>query len=114
MCHLQRIPFAPNLVLQQVAPPYGLNSLQLAAETLGLKAGVKTAAVGDFAGLPLPCLAVLKPASVAHPIEAANQAIAASVPSEAEGEPEVPPPHRLVLVLKADDARVLLFDEKSK
>jgi hypothetical protein len=78
MCHLQRIPFAPNLVLQQVAPPYGLNSLQLAAETLGLKAGVKHAAVAELAHLPLPCLAVLKPASVPHPIEAANQTIAPS------------------------------------
>src|SRR4051794_25300577 len=103
MCHLQRIPFAPNLVLQQVAPPYGLSSLQLAAETLGLKAGVKAAAVGDFAGLPLPCLAVLKPASIPHPIRAANQTIVASSTSGEDGV-EAPQPHRLVLVLKADDA----------
>lgn len=115
MCHLQRIPFAPNLILQQVAPPYGLNSLQLAAETLGLKAGVKDAAVSDFAGLPLPFLAVLKPTAVPHPVEAANQTIPAStLPEDGEGEPKAPPPHRLALVLKADDARVLLFDEKSK
>ena len=52
MCHLQRIPFAPNLVLQQVAPPYGLNALQLAAETLGLKAGVKQATATEPAKLP--------------------------------------------------------------
>ena len=66
MCHLQRIPFAPNLVLQQVAPPYDLNSLQQAAETLGLKAGVKHAPSSDLANLPLPCLAVLKPGAVLH------------------------------------------------
>jgi hypothetical protein len=53
MCHLQRIPFAPNLVLQQVAPPYGLNALQLAAETLGLKAGVKQATATELAKLPI-------------------------------------------------------------
>src|ERR1700712_3762972 len=106
MCHLQRIPFAPNLVLQQVAPPYGLNSWQLATETLGLKAGVKDAAVADLANLPLPCLAVLKPASVPHPIEAANQTIAASA-GQADVVAEAPQPHRLVLAVKADYARVL-------
>src|SRR5207244_3158533 len=107
MCHLQRIPFAPNLVLQQVAPPYGLNSLQQAAETLGLKAGVRKAAVTDLAELPLPCLAVLKPAPVPHVDPAANESIAPST-----GEAEIPPPHRLALVLRANNARVLIFDEK--
>lgn len=106
MCHLQRIPFAPNLVLQQVAPPYTLNSLQHAAETLGLKAGVKLASVSDLASLPLPCLAVLKPASAPHAESAANDA-----GGEAQSETL---PHRLVLVLKANNAKVLLFDEKSK
>ena len=105
MCHLQRIPFAPNLVLQQVAPPYSLTSLQLAAETLGLKAGVKEASVTELANLPLPCLAVLKPASVARAEPAANDPV----------NPEPPvAPHRLALILKANNARVLLFDEKSK
>lgn len=104
MCHIQRIPFAPNLVLQQVAPPYDLNSLQLAAETLGLKAGVRHAAVRDFASLPLPCLAVLKPAAAAHDEPAAND------PTMADGAA----PHRLALVLRASDSKVLLFDDKNK
>ena len=51
MCHLQRIPFAPDLVLQQVAPPYDLISLQHAAETLGLPPEQITARLGD-SGLP--------------------------------------------------------------
>ena len=106
MCHLQRIPFAPNLVLQQVAPPYSMNSLQLAAETLGLKAGVRRVSVSDLANLPLPCLAVLKPASVPHTEPAANDA--------ATGGEAPAPPHRLVLVLKANNTKLLLFDEKSK
>jgi subfamily B ATP-binding cassette protein HlyB/CyaB len=116
MCHLQRIPFAPNLVLQQVAPPYSLNSLQLAAETLGLKAGIKLASVADLAKLPLPCLAVLKPASTPHPVRAANESIMPSRSTgEGGGEGVSPPsPYRLALVLKANDARVLLFDETSK
>jgi subfamily B ATP-binding cassette protein HlyB/CyaB len=107
MCHLQRVPFAPNLVLQQVAPPYSLNSLQQAAEALGLKAGIKQASVADLANLPLPCLAVLKPASAPHPDSAAND------PGDA-ARSEAPRPYRLALVLKANDVRVLLFDEKSK
>ena len=116
MRHLQRIPFAPHLVLQQVAPPYDLNSLQQAAATLGLKAGVKQVTVADLANLPLPCLAVLKPAP--HPVPAASELIAPS-PSTGKDEGEdksesaPPPPYRLALVLKANEARVLLFDEKS-
>ena len=120
MCHLQRIPFAPNLVLQQVAPPYGLNALQLAAETLGLKAGVKQATATELAKLPLPCLAVLKPASAQHPVAVANESITPP-PLTGEGGCEgagegqdVSPPYRLALVLKANDARVLLFDETSR
>jgi len=120
MCHLQRIPFAPNLVLQQVAPPYGLNALQLAAETLGLKAGVKQATATELAKLPLPCLAVLKPTSAQHPVAAANESITPS-PLTGEGggedageDQDVSPPYRLALVLKANDARVLLFDETSR
>src|SRR3954468_23168607 len=57
--------------------------------------------------LPLPCLAVLKPASVPHDEAAANEATA-------DGKEPEALPHRLALVLKANDARVLLFDEKSK
>ncbi len=116
MCHLQRIPFAPNLVLQQVAPPYNLESLQRAAETLGLKAGVRNAAATDLASLPLPCLAVLKPASAPHPETAANDSIH-SAPSPGAGGGEgasSSPPHRLALILRVHDARVLLFDETSK
>jgi subfamily B ATP-binding cassette protein HlyB/CyaB len=116
MCHLQRIPFAPNLVLQQNSPPYNLASLQHAAKSLGLKAGVKQATVSELAKLPLPCLAVLKPASAPHPVPAANDAVTPS-PSQGEGGGEgstSPHPHRLVLILKATDSTVLLFDDKSR
>ena len=116
MCHLQRIPFAPNLVLQQVAPPYGMHSLQQAAESLGLKAGIKHASAAELANLPLPCLAVLKPAAAPHPESAANDPITHSLSqTESGGDGTAPPQtHRLVLVLQADAARVLLFDETSK
>lgn len=116
MCHLQRIPFAANLVLQQVPPPYDLTSLQLAAESLGLKAGVKQAGIAELRGLPLPCLAILKP-DVAQGDVAANDAVTPLMgEGRGEGAPSPKPVehHRLALVLKADDTRILLFDEKSK
>ena len=103
MCTLQRIPFAPNLVLQQVPPPYNLSSLQQAAEALGLKTGIRQASAQELAGLPLPCLAVLKP----RPAE--PQADSFSAPGADPVQL-----YRLVLVLKADGNQVLLFDEKSK
>lgn len=109
ICTLQRIPFAPNLVLQQVPPPYNLNSLLQAAEALGLKAGVRHASVRELTGLPLPCLAVLKPA----PAEPQDPSSAA--PGDAGGAtPDPVQLYRLALVLKADDKQVVLFDEKSK
>ena len=116
MCHLKRIPFAPNLVLQQVAPPYSLHSLQQAAESLGLKAGIKHATIAELANLPLPCLAVLKPAAAPHPESAADDPITHSLSqTESRGDgTAAAQTHRLVLVLKADAARVLLFDETSK
>jgi len=159
MCHLQRVPFAANLVLQQVAPPYNLESMQLAAQSLGLKAGIRQAGIAELRGLPLPCIAVLKPtSSTENPDQAlpstdpaANDSASPS-PLEREGTrdtafaersgagasaearspqaagfasnefarrgegEEVPSAkhHRLALILKADDTRVLLFDETSK
>ncbi|NBR29662.1 MAG: hypothetical protein EBT83_14820, partial [Betaproteobacteria bacterium] len=126
MCHLQRIPFAANLVLQQVAPPYTLESVQLAAKSLALKAGIRQAGIAELRALPLPCIAVLNPTSSTANHEqsslstdsAANDGGSPSpLEGEGRGEGEASPStphHRLALILKADDARVLLFDEDSK
>ena len=75
MCHLQRIPFAAPLVLQQIPPPYDFAAMQLAAQSLGLKAGIRQAGITELRGLPLPCIAVLK-----------------SSPSTANADPSVPGP----------------------
>jgi hypothetical protein len=131
MCHLQRVPFAANLVLQQVPPPYNLESIQRAAQSLGLKAGVRQAGVTELRGLPLPCLAVLKPGASDSATPYSIKAGSASSQSEpaandagsppplmgegrGEGEEAPPKHHRLALILKADATRVLLFDEKNK
>lgn len=125
MCHLQRLPFAAQLVLQQVPPPYDVASLQSAAHALGLKAGVREARAAELSGLPLPCLAVLKPpgGGLAHAAgEAASRAPAgaraarapgldAGTAPAAEPDAEDSPTHGLALVLRADGARVLLFEE---
>ena len=121
MCHLQRIPFAPNLVLQQVPPPYRLESMQLAAQSLGIKAGIRHVGITELHGVPLPRIAVLNPSVkktelTARTDAAANDAESPSPPEgEGRGEGEALPVHnRLALILKADDTRVLLFDENSK
>ena len=91
MCQLHRIPFAPNLVLQQVPPPYSLAALQRATESLGLKAGVRVLKASELNRQPLPCLVVLN-----------------SAPGDAEKQESL---YRLGLVLRCDHSRLLLFSQ---
>ncbi|MGH8662431.1 MAG: ABC transporter transmembrane domain-containing protein, partial [Burkholderiales bacterium] len=67
ICQFHRIPFAPDLILQQFPPPYSLNSLQRAANALGLKSGLRDAVVTELGALPVPFVALLKPAAMSHP-----------------------------------------------
>ena len=116
MCHLHRIPFDPNLVLQQVPPPYTIISLQQAAEFFGLKAGLRNVPASEFAKLPLPGLAVLKPApasSDASRSDIRSPALGAGTGTgDATGRTH--DFHRLALIIKAEGARVLLFYQKSQ
>jgi len=89
MCQLHRIPFAPNLVLQQTPPPYSLAALRRATESLGLKAGVRDLKASELTRQPLPCLVVLN-----------------SGPGDAEKPESL---YRLGLVLRCDSSRLLLF-----
>ena len=127
MCQLHRIPFAPGLVLQQLPPPYTVFSLQQAAESLGLKSGLRVVTASGLAKLPLPSLAVLKPAanpdasSVSSATPSPSGGRAAQHARGITGEEEVPGTsnttksfHRLALILKADGERVLLFDQHSQ
>lgn len=94
ICQVHRRPFAPDLILQQFAPPYGAASLQQAAAALKLKSGLRSARPADFRSLPAPFLAVLKPAV----------GLAGVSQSRA-------PPSGLVMVLESDAANVLYLTE---
>lgn len=94
ICQVHRRPFAPDLILQQFAPPYGAASLQEAAAALKLKSGLRSARPADFHSLPLPFLAILKPSIVL-----AGDAQSRHAPS------------RLVVVLECDAASVLYLTE---
>jgi len=93
ICQLHRIPFAPNLVLQQFSPPYDLPTLQQAATALGLKSGLRDVAVAELNDLPTPFVAVLKPVT---PAGAENQ--------DAQ-------PNRLAIVVKCDANFVSYFEQ---
>jgi subfamily B ATP-binding cassette protein HlyB/CyaB len=104
ICQLHRIPFAPNIVLQQIPPPYSLLSFQQAAKAIGLKSAFRHAAVSDLPGLALPCLAVLKPSTSPEPQHTQSK-------PGADEEPSAPPPHRLAILLRCDPQRILYVVE---
>jgi subfamily B ATP-binding cassette protein HlyB/CyaB len=97
ICQLHRRPFAPDLVLQQFAPPYGAASLEQAAVALHLKAGLRHVAAGKLHAMPAPFLAILKP----QPAD-----------GDAGGDGAVLQ-SRLALVLECDTANVLYLTEGS-
>lgn len=105
MAQLQRIPFAPALILQKFPPPHHLPALQQAAEALGLKVGYRKTAVADLQHTALPCLAVIAPTSSAESVGQAG------VGGNAEKKSET---YRLALVLRADNDRILLLDENQQ
>ncbi|HEX9178824.1 MAG TPA: ABC transporter transmembrane domain-containing protein, partial [Burkholderiales bacterium] len=86
LCQLHRIPFDPALVIGQFPPPYSLETLLHAAQALKFKAALKSVPIRAIPRLPLPMLALLKPA--------AEDAFAPA----------------LALVLRANEERLLLFD----
>ena len=105
ICQLHRIPFAPQVILQQIPPPYTLLSFQYAAQAIGLKSAARNAPVSQLPSLPLPCLAILKPkAAGATPVKA----------REPEPEGETPEPaelYRLGIVLRCDSERIVYVVE---
>ncbi len=58
MCRIHRKPFSAALALQQVAPPYGIGSIQQAASSLGLRCELRAVAAAELQQQALPCLAL--------------------------------------------------------
>ena len=85
ICQLQRIPFAPELVLRQIPPPYNLLSLQRAAQGLGINSSFRAVCVADLGKLVLPCLAVLKPVTN-NPPSPSKPAVSNAEGGEGEGK----------------------------
>ena len=122
MCQVHRVPFVPDLVLQQIPPPYSLSVLQHAAQALGLKSGVRSVAAKEVAQQPLPCLVALKPrvgslggssppqGAQGQPVANRNITAKPLIAGSAANEPLC----RLGLVLRCDATRVLLFEEGAK
>jgi subfamily B ATP-binding cassette protein HlyB/CyaB len=97
ICQIHRRPFAPDLILQQFAPPYGAASLQEAAQALKLKSGLRAVQSAELHALPAPFLAILKPA------------LAPAI----EPQSHHSPPSRLAVVLQCDALNVLYLTESS-
>jgi ATP-binding cassette, subfamily B, bacterial HlyB/CyaB len=89
LCQLRRMPFDAALVRQQCPPPYDKTAFLAAAKALGFDAAEHGASGAEVAGLPLPCVAFLKPADMA-----------------AEGAPALRP----VLLLQVDDGQIVFFE----
>ena len=64
LCSVFRIPFDAALLAQACPPPTTLATLHEAARALGLKTGGCRIAGADWQRLPLPAIALLKPAVV--------------------------------------------------
>jgi subfamily B ATP-binding cassette protein HlyB/CyaB len=97
ICQLHRRPFAPNLLLQQFAPPYGAASLEQAATALHLKAGLRAVAPAQLHAMPVPFIAILEPSLA----QAHQQRTGAASES------------RLAVVLECDASNVLYLSESS-
>ena len=126
LCQVHKIPFAPNLVLSQLPPPYSLLSLQQAAHSLGMKSDMREAAPREFSKLPLPWLAVLNPVDAGSANQASSSSaispdgassiappsaeLASELPSETAST-EAPRQHGLALVFRVDDERVAFFEQ---
>ena len=104
LCQISRIPFDPELLLQQFPPPYNLTALLHAAKGLGVKTGCRMVTGGQIHRLTLPCLALLQPALATTP----------ESPLAIGLQPDATVPCNPVLVIKADGERVLFFEAGSQ
>jgi hypothetical protein len=105
LAQFHRIPFDEKLVLGQLAPPYGYESMVQAAELLGLKAGWREKPASALKELAAPFVAVLS-SVVCEPQNGSGAAreISASLDYGAPGR-------RLAFVLRVEEDRVAFFEQ---
>lgn len=101
LCSLHRIPFEADLLFQSFPPPYGLTSLQQAAQDLGFKVTLQDASLSVIHPAALPALVILNPAESDKPNDEIN--------AEAESQSASVAIFEVAFVLKADKDRVLLL-----
>jgi len=100
ICRLHRIPFAPKILLQQFPPPYSVDSFRRAAQAVGLSSALRAAAPEQLAQVPLPCLAVLRPAT---------QEMEPGAPPDARGAATAA--HRVALLLRCEGEQLYCLAE---
>lgn len=87
-CQLQRIPFDPQLVLQQFPPPHTLETMREALSSLGFRSGMRTADIDVLFEIAGPSFLTIKTAEDA--------------------------PLSLVLLLRCDGERILYIEPGSQ
>lgn len=103
-CALNRIPFAPDLVLKEFAPPYTAQSLVQAVRALGFKIRETACQAAALPKLKLPCLALMRGEA---------ETVRAAANDEAVGVETTAPAQRLAIVFEASAERVVYFEGNS-
>ena len=101
-----RIPFDEKLVTGQLSPPYDLESVARAGESLGLRAGWKALPVSRLKKLTAPFVVMLAPV-LSEPYQYGSGVDRARLASL---DPEAPVP-RLAFVLRIEEGRVAFFEQ---
>ncbi|HEV8645671.1 MAG TPA: hypothetical protein VGR01_08885 [Burkholderiales bacterium] len=100
-----RIPFDEKLVTGQIPPPYGANSIVLAADLLGLRAAWVKRPGSALRKLVAPFLVLLAP-----PLREPHNGLVAGRESLASLDSAAPNP-RLAFLLRVEGDRVALFEQ---
>ncbi len=113
-CALNRIPFAPELVLKEFPPPYTTDSVVQAVRTLGFKIREMACDAPSLVKLKFPCLALLR--EVPAPTENSTEddvEPTTSEQTEAAEEKTAAPECRLAIVFEASAERIVYFEGNS-
>jgi len=115
ICQLHRVPFDPNLLLQQFPPPYSVGRFLHAAKMLGFRAGVSKVASGGLSTLTLPCLVVLSASGERKENAAPSERLLTPANEDLTEQPAPDASSRgLGLVFQIGEAGILFVDPSSR